>query len=124
MLASRKGQIGKKIEVVTVVIILVVILFNLFSALVPEAQSAGDSLNASNYCVSQGCFYNQSLVAEIPTSDPCRQENSSNTSNTCTVTHTVPLASVFSSNGVVILLLMFALLVGILKIVMPKSSKK
>ena len=123
---NKKGQIklNKTIEVALILILTVVILFSLYSALIPEVQTAGDALNDSNYCVSQGCFYNASLLDESPAVDnPCRQENASNSSNACGVAHTLPIASIFRSGGIIVLLLMVTLILVIIKTVMPKGKK-
>lgn len=50
MLKSKKGQTGISTNVLStaiLAIVLLVVLFQLYSDLVPEAQAAGDSLNAS-----------------------------------------------------------------------------
>ncbi len=80
---GRKAQIGTRVTSAVEAIILVVVLFLLFADLVPEAQSAGDTLNASG----------------------------------------VPLGSLFTSSGVVILLIMVGLLLVVLRVVMPGSKK-
>lgn len=80
---GKKAQIGTRVTSAVEAIILVVVLFLLFADLVPEAQSAGDTLNASG----------------------------------------VPLGSLFTSSGVVILLIMVGLLLVVLRVVMPGSRK-
>ncbi len=81
---NKKGQIGNKVTEAITAIILVVVLFLMFAQLVPEAQTAGNTLNASG----------------------------------------VPLGSLFTSDGVVILLIMVGLLLVVLKAVLPGKSKK
>ena len=44
---NKKGQISGRVTSAVEAIILIVVLFLLFADLVPEVQSAGDSLNAS-----------------------------------------------------------------------------
>ncbi len=80
---AKKGQIASRVTQAVEAIILVVVLFLLFADLVPEAQTAGDSLNASG----------------------------------------VPLGTLFTGQGVVILLIMVGLLLVILRIVLPSSRK-
>ena len=80
---NKKGQISGKVTEAVTAIILVVVLFLMFAELVPEAQTAGNTLNASG----------------------------------------VPLGSLFSGNGVMILLIMVGLLLTILKVVLPGSKK-
>lgn len=83
MFKTKKGQIGSRVTSAVEAIILVVVLFLLFADLVPEAQSAGNTLNASG----------------------------------------VPLGTLFTGNGVVILLVMVGLLLTVLRVVMPSSRK-
>ena len=83
MLEDKKGQIGSKVTGAVEAIVLVVVLFLLFAQLVPEAQTAGNTLNASG----------------------------------------VPLGSLFTGTGVMILLIMVGLLLTVLKVVMPGSRK-
>ncbi len=80
---NKKGQIASKVTESITAIILVVVLFLLFAQLVPEAQTAGNTLNSSG----------------------------------------VPLGTLFTGNGVMILLLMVGLLLTILKAVLPSSKK-
>lgn len=50
MLTSRKGEPGLgagTIRTAIIAIVMLVVLFKLYASLVPEAQSAGDQLNAS-----------------------------------------------------------------------------
>jgi len=65
-------------------IVLLVVLFQLYAALVPEAQSAGDALNASG----------------------------------------VPLGSLFTSNGVVFIIIMAALVIAVVLAFMPGIKGK
>lgn len=79
----KKGQIASKVTESITAIILVVVLFLMFAQLVPEAQTAGNTLNASG----------------------------------------VPLGSLFTGSGVMILLIMVGLLLTVLKAVLPSSKK-
>lgn len=83
LMKSKKGQISARVTSAVEAIILIVVLFLLFADLVPEAQSAGDSLNSSG----------------------------------------VPLGTLFTGSGVVILLIMVGLLLTVLKVVLPGSRK-
>ncbi len=83
MLNQKKGQISARVTGAVEAIVLVVVLFLLFAQLVPEAQTAGNTLNASG----------------------------------------VPLGSLFTGTGVMILLIMVGLLLTVLKVVMPGSKK-
>ena len=80
---NKKGQIAGKVTTAIEGIILVVVLFLMFAQLVPEAQTAGQTLNDTG----------------------------------------VPLGSLFSQDGVMILLIMVGLLLVILRVVLPKGRK-
>lgn len=80
---NKKGQIASKVTESITAIILVVVLFLMFAQLVPEAQTAGNTLNASG----------------------------------------VPLGTLFTGSGVMILLIMVGLLLTVLKAVLPSSKK-
>lgn len=82
-LNNKKGQIATRVTGAVEAIILIVVLFLLFADLVPEAQTAGDSLNASG----------------------------------------VPLGSLFTGQGVVILLIMVGLLLVVLRVVLPSRGR-
>lgn len=83
LISNKKGQISGRVTSAVEAIILIVVLFLLFADLVPEAQSAGNELNASG----------------------------------------VPLGTLFTGTGVVILLIMVGLLLTVLRVVMPGSRK-
>lgn len=76
---NKKAQISSRVTSAVEAIILIVVLFLLFADLVPEAQSAGNELNASG----------------------------------------VPLGTLFTGSGVVILLVMVGLLLTVLSVVLP-----
>ena len=78
-----QGGISSNVTSAVEAIILVVVLFLLFADLVPEAQSAGNTLNASG----------------------------------------VPLGTLFTGNGVVILLIMVGLLLTILGVVLRRGKR-
>lgn len=82
-LRSKKAQISARVTSAVEAIILIVVLFLLFADLVPEAQSAGNELNASG----------------------------------------VPLGTLFTGSGVVILLIMVGLLLTVLRVVLPSQRR-
>ena len=84
MMESKRGSLNTgSITTAITAIVLLVILFKLYAVLVPEAQSAGNTLNTSG----------------------------------------VPLGSLFTSNGVVFIIIMAALVITVVYSFMPKSKK-
>ena len=80
---NKKGKISEKtLETGFYTIVLLVVIFKAYAVLVPEAQTAGDELNASG----------------------------------------VPLGGLFSSDGVVFLIIMAALILVIVRSVMGKKK--
>ena len=80
MKVNKKGTISSPVEKTLIGFILIVVLFKLYAALMPEAQSAGDELNASG----------------------------------------VPLGSFFTSDGIIFLIIMVALLIKVIRDQMKK----
>jgi len=94
-------------------IIIIMILFKVYTAIVPEAQDAGNELNASNQCEAVGCGWNQTAGA-------CRT-NATGSILTCPRNYgEVPLNSLFASAGVVFFIVMAALVVWIIKSLLHK----
>lgn len=119
----KLGKKGKKLTTSVVqsailALVIIVVLFGVYAAMVPEAQTAGDSLNDSNRCDDLGCSYNSS-------SDKC-QYNSTFVGNATlfcsTPDKTIPLASLFGGNGIVFVILMAMLLIVIV-VSLFKSAK-
>ena len=116
LVKSKKAQIGKRINAVIIVIITIVILFQIFSALVPEAQISGDRF-ISDACSDAGCSFDTSTrVCEINSSSEGEGIACPNAVNS------PPLSSIFSGTGIVILLLMVTLLLIVINIVLPKRK--
>ena len=117
-------QISKTVEKGAILVIIVVVLFLIFAALVPEAQTAGDSLNESNRCSSVGCFYNTTTASQSGLTGDCAN-NISGERLRCSdaIGEGIPLSGLFGGSGIVFLLIMVFLLLTILKIVMPTGKK-
>jgi hypothetical protein len=114
LVKSKKAQLNTKINTVIVSVITIVILFQIFSTLVPEAQSAGDELGDLQRCSDAGGFYNNTQALCL---------NGTNPADTAQVTFSaIPISSLFGSSGVAVLLLMILLLMIVLKIIMPKRK--
>lgn len=82
----------------------IIILLYFVADTIDDAQSAGDSLNASNRCAAEGGFYNGSTGF-------C---DASSTVHTLLPGYAdVPLSGLFGAGGVIILLIMAAVLLYI-----------
>ena len=122
---GRKGQIGKKIDTAVVLIVSVVVLFLVFAGIVPEAQTAGETMSLSSRCTAVGCIFNETTASNSGFEGDCAI-NSSAERTACTdpLGQGIPLSGLFSGSGIVILLLMVFLFLGVLKMVLPGKSKK
>lgn len=100
---------------IIVLLIIVIVAISVAAVLIPQAGIAGDSLNASNRCASEGCFFNA-------TTDLCQDASASPTA--CPVGTTVPLSGLFSSNGVVFVIIMASILLIILFVAFGPLAKK
>ena len=109
---GKKGKLTtKSINTAIIAIIVIVVMFKLYAALVPEAQGAGDELTDAGRCASAGGFWNVSVCHEVGNSS-------------APVDYTaVPLGGLFSGSGIVFVILMAALMIVIVRSVMPKGGK-
>jgi len=113
LLLNKKGQaLSKGVNTAVIIIVSIVILFQLFASLVPEAQSAGDEFSDATRCGDSGGNFNVSQALCL---------NGTNPEDTFVVSfEAVPLSSLFGSSGIIILLLLVFLLLAVIKIAMPK----
>jgi len=93
---------GKNAEKAILVLVTIVLIFAIYSAVVPEAQSSGDLLGDATTC---GYYWNS-------TSEVCQL---SITNNTAQDYNSIPLNSLFSSTGLVFIIVMVALLIMIVR---------
>lgn len=123
----KKGQVSlnKKIEAGAILIIIVIVLFQLYAGLVPEAQKAGEKMNVSNRCAAVGCIYNATTASESGLEQDCAN-NLSAERQVCpnSLGKGIPLSGLFASSGIVFLLIIVGLLLVILKTVLPPKGKK
>ncbi len=112
-------QLRGRVQTGAVIVISIVVLFQIFATLVPEAQSAGDQFSDATKCGEAACFFNSTSAVS------CLINSSAEGAGiTCpNAVETVPLASVFGGSGVIILLLMVALFLGIIALVMPSRRR-
>ena len=112
---GKKAQMGQKINKILIIILTVVILFQVFASLVPEAQSAGTQFGDVQTCSDAGGSFNTTQGLCLNGTTPADV--------TLVAFNSIPVNSLFSSNGVVILLLMVGLLIIVVRAVTLKSGK-
>lgn len=119
LLTDCKGQINQRIIAVAVIIISIIVIFNIASSLVPEAQSAGDRFSDATKCAEASCFSNVTL-------SPSCVINSSIEGSAIACPNdiqNIPVASIFGSQGVIILLMMIFIFIIVFRIVIPGRKK-
>ena len=116
---NKKGKLSTSVlNSAILVIVILVVLLSVYSAVVPEAQTAGNSMNDSNRCASVGCSWNDTGLLEasqgvtcyntstyiLPGAAQCPEQNTS-----------IPLSGLFSGTGVIFVIVMAALLILVVK---------
>ena len=105
-----------------IAIVVIVVLFTLYSVLVPEAQTAGSSMNDSSRCEAVGCDYNQS---GRPAGDgiTCYNTTSTISNASCpNAANSIPLGGLFNASGIVFVIIMAALLILTVKGLLTKTK--
>jgi hypothetical protein len=111
---NKNGKLTRQTLVSgAILLILVVILFSVYATLVPEAQSAGDELGDASMCAGDGGYWNTTL-------DGCYTNAS--VSAIAYDFDGVPLSGLFSSSGLIFLVIMAGLIVLVVTSVMPKKK--
>ena len=116
LMKSKKGKLSTQmINTAILGIVILVVLFKLYAELVPEAGTVGDEMSDASRCVSDGGgVWNSSDVN-------CRLSNVSGTVINAN-TYEIPLAGLFSSSGLVFIIVMASLVVVVVKAFMPGSK--
>jgi len=90
-------------------LVLIVILFQVYAAVVPTAQEQGDAIGDESICEGASCFYNSSRTIACTANnetgddtDVCADSAAANG---------IPLSGLFSGSGVVFIVVMAMLLV-------------
>lgn len=95
-------------------IVLLVVIFQIYASLVPTAQAAGDTMGDAAKCSVAGGYYNTSQTACL---------NGTTPADTAVVSYAaIPLSGIFSSTGIVFVLIMAALIILVVKSFMPKGK--
>lgn len=122
---SKKGILTPKfISSAFLLLIVVVILFQVYADVIPEAQAAGNSLNESIQCTSNRCFFN--ATGNTTTGIRCfAVEGEENVGCATSSTHSaIPFAGLFSGTGIVFLIIMAALLILVVKAYFSNKKNK
>ena len=103
-----------------ITILVVVLLFSIYSAIIPEAQTGGDEMGDAYLCTELGaCILN----ATANETYPCRL--TANQSLNCTggqVT-SIPLSGLFSGTGMMFVIIMAGMLFLVIKGILAKGKK-
>jgi len=111
-LIPRMKMSTKLVTGLMVGIFVIIIIFQAWAAIMPEAQTAGDSMNNSVACTAAGGFYN---VSEVD----CQV----NTTNVTSIDYSpIPLGGLFSGTGIVFIIIMAALIIWVVKGAMPPKK--
>lgn len=125
LLKSKAGTISPVvINTAIIALIVIVVLFLIYATVLPEAQTAGDSMNASNRCADVGCSFNASGSPNATINDDLCLSGSANSNITCGSTKSfaaLPLSGLFSGTGVVFVIVMAALIILIVKAYLKKQ---
>lgn len=115
LLKSKSAQMTTKLVTSVIIgIIILVVILQVYSVIVPEAQAAGDGLGDAERCSVAGGFFNTSQSACL---------NGTTPADTLSVNFTaVPLSSLFSSTGVVFVIVMAVLIILIVKSFIGKGK--
>ena len=111
LMKSKKGKISTQmVNTAILSIVILVVLFKVYAELVPEAQTAGNELNDTYRCeTTAGGYWNGTT--------PGCQVNSTN--STALGYTAIPLGGLFSSSGLVFIVIMASLVVVVVKAFMP-----
>ena len=108
----------KIVSIAVMAIVILVVVFQTYASIVPEAQTAGDELTNEGRCTAVSCEYNATggIANEV-----CYTDTNYNVS--CGSSYKpVPLGSLFGSTGVVFVIIMAALMILIVKTYMGKKK--
>lgn len=97
------------IGTLVVAVVFLVILFNVYADVVPEAQDAAMNFNSTNQCEVKGCYWNTTN-----TTAPC-MNTSVGSGVACQVDYEIPLDSLFNPSGAVFVLIMAAALIMVVR---------
>ena len=115
LLKSKSGKLNNAlITTVMLGLVLIVVVFQVYAALMPSAQAGGDTLGPAGRCEDVGCYYN---VSE--TTCQVADANISACEDTVTL---IPLGGLFAGTSVVFVIIMAALLIVVIKSVLPKGK--
>lgn len=99
-------------------ILIIIILFEAYTAIVPEVQTSANSLNTSNRCEAVGCVFGTDTNGTL---DVCGNNASLEAGFCADATNSIPLGNIFSGSGFVFILIMMGLLIFIIREVLSKK---
>ena len=94
---------GKIVTAIILGLVVLVVLFNIYAEVVPEAQTAGDSMGDEIRCAEVGCAWNTSALV---TEDCAINSSPEGNATACPYEYGIPLSSLFSGTGVIFIIIM------------------
>ena len=116
-------KISKAFMPVLIAIIAIIVIFNLVGSSSTQLTGGGDSITDANNC-SEGVDNNDVALVYNITDKYCYNTSPDETGGKDSIAeqYDLPLNSLFSSNGIVLLILMAAVLLTIISIAMMKKK--
>ena len=113
---NKKGKISTGfVNTVILAIILITVLFQVYAEVIPEAQTASESMNNSQVCVAGGCYYNASYGCQY---NSTFQDNAT---YRCAIRGEGSFIPLSGTLGITYVIIMAALLILIVKSTMNKK---
>ncbi len=110
LLKSKSAKLNTGVlNTAILVIVLLVVLFQIYASVVPEAQSAGDSMNASNLCAKAGGVYGSNATTSVA----CFTDATNVT--ILAKGAAIPLGGLLGGGGVVFVIIMASVVILVVK---------
>ena len=115
MLKNKKAKISTALlNSLFLGLIVIVVLFQVYAAVIPSTQTGGDAMGSASRCAAEGYIWNTSDL-------DCRLDTIDNATVIGTGVYDVPLSSLLVSGGVVFTIIMAALIILIVKSAMTSK---
>jgi len=113
---------GNVVQTIILGLVVLVVLFNIYATIMPEAESAGDELGDAARCIEVGCAYN-ATDTWLESGYACAVNSSPEGNATaCGSSYEVPLSGLFASGGIIFIIVMAMFAIMIVKSYISKSN--